>query len=78
MEVKVVKVVQEEAEVMLKQQVETQLNQHNQVIVVLTDLEVQVVQDFTLVLQQVLKVEEAEVPAVQAATLVLTLVQMVV
>ena len=78
METLVVQVVQEEAEVILKQEVVTQLNQHNQVIVVLTDLDMQVVQDSTQVLQTVLKVEEAEVPAVQVVTLVLTLVQMVV
>ena len=78
METLVVQVVQEEAEVILKQEVVTQLNQHNQVIVVLTDLDMQVVQDSTQVPQMVLKVEEAEVPAVQVVTLVLTLVQMVV
>ena len=77
MEIKVQMVVQLLAEVILKEMVVQQLNRHNQVIVVLTDLEILAVTDFIQVLQQVLKVEEAEVPAVQAVTLVLILVQMV-
>ena len=69
-------VVQVLEEVILKNKVVTQLNQHNQAIVVVMDLVTQVGKDITQVLQRVLKVEEAEVPAVPAVTLVLTLVQM--
>ena len=77
MEIKVQMVVQLLAEVILKEEVAQQLNRHNQVIQVHMVLELVAVADFIQILQQVLKVEEAEVPAVQAVTLVLILVQMV-
>ena len=69
--------VQALAEVILKEMVVTQLNRHNQVIQAHMVLEQLAVTDFIQILQQVLKVEEAEVPAVRAVTLVLILVQMV-
>ena len=67
--------VQVAAEVILKRMAVMQLNQHNQAIVVLTDLVTQVVQDSTQVPQLVLKAEAAVVPVLLVEIQVLIQVQ---
>jgi len=66
--------VQVAEEVILKRLAVMQLNQHNQAIVVLTDLVTQVVQDSTQVPQLVLKAEAAVVPVLGVTTQAVTTV----